>query len=148
MKEEVLNILNLSDDYADSRKERRKGKKATNEFFTPYELVVKMCDKVPVEKWSDPKATFLDPCAGNGQFVLEIIRRRYMDYHIDIIDIMKTLYVTELMQDNVDEMKKRIFKLLDAMDVTYKKEEISAIMNNNIICTDFFKWDYENWCSL
>ena len=31
------------------------------EVFTPKSLVEKMMDKIPEEKWKDPKATFLEP---------------------------------------------------------------------------------------
>lgn len=24
-------------------------------------------------------------------------------------------------------------------------DKINSILNSNIICTDFFKWDYEKW---
>ena len=41
---------------------RRKGKKSTCEFFTPYEIVKKMADKIPESTWADPTKTFCDPC--------------------------------------------------------------------------------------
>lgn len=149
MKEELLNILNLADDYADSRKDRRKGSGATNEFFTPYDLVVKMANKVPAEKWADPKATFLEPSFGNGAFLVEIIRRRIQDYNIDWVNTLKTLYGVELMQDNVNETYNRIIKLLQILEVPdFDEKKARKIMKANLVCSDFFKWDFENWCPI
>ena len=74
----------LENSYAtDIRKSRRKGSGGTQEFFTPSSLVSKMCDKIPSTDWSNPTKTFLEPCFGNGNFLVEIIRRRIVDYSID-----------------------------------------------------------------
>ena len=46
----IQEILDLSDYATDIRKARRKGgSKATQEFFTPYEIVKRMCDKISDE---------------------------------------------------------------------------------------------------
>ena len=60
--------------YEETRKDRRKSKEINSqEFFTPYSIVKRMCDKVSDEDWSDPNKIFLEPCFGNGQFILYII---------------------------------------------------------------------------
>ena len=62
-----MNIQQFIDhEYAtDARKNRRKGKGGTQEFFTPFSIVQKMCDKIPDEDWSDPEKTYLEPGFGD-----------------------------------------------------------------------------------
>ena len=45
------------------------------EVHTPERLIGKMLDQIPDEKFEDPSATFLDPCAGCGDFPLQICER-------------------------------------------------------------------------
>ena len=141
MIEQLLNI----DNYAtEERKARRKGTEATQEFFTPYEIVKKMADKVPEECWSDPTKTFCDPCCGNGQFILYIIWNR-IQHGIGWETALRTCYGVELMQDNVDETRSRVIGLLDSLNIDYDKDTALSIIHENIVCSDFFKWDFENW---
>lgn len=146
MKETLSKILNLQENYSEARKERRKGSGGTQEFFTPYDLVCKMCDRVPSEKWQDPESTWLEPSFGDGAFIVEIIRRRIQDYNIDWVQTLKTLYGVELMQDNVDETYDRVVYLLQELEVPdFDENEARQIMKQNLVCSDFFKWDFENW---
>ena len=141
MIEQILNI----DNYAtDERKARRKGPKGTQEFYTPYSIVKRMCDKISDDDWIDPEKTFLEPCFGNGQFILYIIYRR-LQANIDWKTTLKTLYGVELVESNVDETYERIFDLLDKMNIDYDKDEALKIMHENLVCSDFFEWDFENW---
>tara|TARA_R110000822_G_scaffold13233_1_gene47123 strand:- start:620 stop:1729 length:1110 start_codon:yes stop_codon:yes gene_type:complete len=45
------------------------------EVTTPPELINKMLDTLPSDTWTDKTKTFLDPCFGNGTFLIEIIKR-------------------------------------------------------------------------
>ena len=138
-------LLDLSTYETAIRVARRKNSEDnTNEFFTPYSIVKKMCDKIPDSDWANPEKTFLEPSFGNGQFLLYIIYNR-INHNIDWKTALNTLYGVELMQDNVDEAKERILNLLDKMEISYDKEETISIMNHNLVCSDFFKWDFENW---
>ena len=129
----------------ETRVARRKGKNPTSEFFTPSSLVSKMCDKIPSTDWSNPTKTFLEPCFGNGNFLVEIIRRRIVDYSIDWKIVLNNLYGVELMSDNVQEAKDRIIELLKSLNIDFNEQEARAIMDKNLVCSDFFKWDFENW---
>lgn len=136
----------LENSYAtDIRKSRRKGSGGTQEFFTPSSLVSKMCDKIPSTDWSNPTKTFLEPCFGNGNFLVEIIRRRIVDYSIDWKIVLNNLYGVELMSDNVQEAKDRIIELLKNLNINFNEQEARDIMNHNLVCSEFFKWDFENW---
>ena len=129
----------------ETRLARRKGSGGTQEFFTPRSLVSKMCDKIPSTDWSNPTKTFLEPCFGNGNFLVEIIRRRIVDYSIDWKIVLNNLYGVELMPDNVQEAKDRIIELLKSLNIDFNEQEARDIMNHNLVCSDFFKWDFENW---
>ena len=58
----IETLLDLTNYATDTRVARRKNSKVnTQEFFTPYSIVKRMCDKIPDEDWADPKKTFLEP---------------------------------------------------------------------------------------
>ena len=128
----------------DVRVARRKGKNSTQEFFTPYEIVKKMADKIPESTWADPTKTFCEPCFGSGNFVLYIIWNR-IQHGIDWETALRTCYGVELMPDNVSETYSRVIGLLDALNIDYDKDIAMGIMRENLVCSDFFKWDFENW---
>ena len=141
----IVEFLDLSNYATDKRKARRKGgAKSTQEFFTPYSIVKKMCDKVPEEDWSNPNKTFCEPTFGNGQFVIYIIWNR-LQHGIDWKTALETCYGVELMQDNVYETHGRVIKLFDALGIDYDEDVATDIMLKNLVCSDFFKWNFEEW---
>lgn len=125
--------------------ERKSRKKKTQEIFTPYCIVKKLMDNISKEDWQDPTKTFLDPAMGNGNIILGILYRRIVEYGIDWRTALETCYGVELMQDNVDETYERIFDLLDKMNIDYDKDEALKIMLRNLVCHDFFTWNFEEW---
>ena len=143
----IKDILSLEGYDNEVRKARRKGSKSTQEFFTPFEIVEKMCNKIPEETWRDPEKTFLEPCFGNGQFILYIIWKR-LCLQVPLMTTLKTIYGVELMEDNVKETKERILDLLTKLKVKFDEKEVIQILDSNLVCSDFFKWDFENWCPL
>ena len=48
---------------------------SNDEVFTPPTVVNAMLDLLPVELWSDPEATFLDPVSKTGVFLREMAKR-------------------------------------------------------------------------
>ena len=142
----IQKFLDLTNYATDTRINRRKDNESTQEFFTPYEIVKQMADKIPDSTWQDPTKTFLEPSFGNGQFIVYIVYRR-INSGIDWKTALSTLYGVELMQDNVDECKERVLDLLDKMNINYDKSQAMKIMNKNLVCSDFFEWDFENWRS-
>lgn len=141
----IKDFLNLNNYETYIRKNRRKDININSqEFFTPYEIVKKMCDKISEEDWSNPDKTFCEPCFGNGQFVIYIIWNR-LQHGIDWKTALETLYGVELMNDNVQECKERILDLLDKLQIKYNKEEAKKIIDKNLVCHDFFTWNFEEW---
>ena len=67
----------------------------------------------------------------------------------DVYKAISTMYGTELMADNVRECKQNILMTLLRFsadkDWDLKDKKIVNIIDKNIVCTDTFKWDYENW---
>lgn len=114
----------------------------TGEVFTPKILVDKMLSKLPQDLF-DAKHTFLDNSAGNGNFIIEIINRKLQN-GVNYLDALNTVYATELMADNVEEMKNRILSVVkNCLDFNYDKAK--SIIDKNIVCTDALLWDYEKW---
>lgn len=115
------------------------------EVFTPKSLVEKMMDKIPEEKWKDPNSVWLEPTFGSGNMLICMLERRIAS-GVEPVQAVKTLYGVELMQDNVDLCKDRIREVLRANKVKIDKK-VNDIIDHNFVCSDFFKWDFENWRS-
>lgn len=147
------------------RQARRAGNGGTQEYFTPRPLVDMMLDKLPADVFTDFSKTILEPSAGNGNFIIAILERRFMNVnHItEITMALSTVYAVELMPDNVDEMKDRIkdlvykkcgelYSAIDAPDDIASEEiddmwnhTFKPVIDHNIVCHDFFTWDFERW---
>lgn len=114
----------------------------TQEDFTP-ECVIDMMlpgsDDDPL--YTDFTKTFCDPCAGIGNIYMRVLEKRltHCKSNEDIELAVSSMYTVELMQDNVDEMKQRILSVLP------DTRKIRETIEHNVICSDFFKWDFENW---
>jgi len=121
---------------------RKARRKETAEDFTPPVLVNEMLDKLPQEVWDNPTKTFCDPAAGNGNFLIEILKRKLAHGHNPII-ALSTLFSVELMSDNVEEMKERLLSLIPES----LHKEATKILKKNIICHDALTWDFINWKS-
>ena len=123
--------------------------KKTAEVFTPLELVDEMLSKLPKEVWKDPSKTFLDNSAGDGNFIVRVIAWK-IKHGSTVKQALETTYAVELMADNVAHMKERIYQLIDDHDETVHgianaRKKFSKIIDHNIVCSDAFKWDFENW---
>ena len=79
----------------------------TGEVFTPIELCMQMVNKISLEELQDPKSTFLDPSAGNGNFMVAM-KERLLQYHAEQHVLDHMLYAVELMEDNHKEMCERL----------------------------------------
>lgn len=120
---------------------RKLRRKQTAEDFTPIPLVNEMLDKLPPEVFIDPSKTFCDPAAGNGNFLVEVLKRKLVNIHP--LQSLQTIYGVELMEDNVEEMKERLLSLIPEKF----HKEAKVILDHNIICHDALTWDFENWKS-
>lgn len=143
----IEEFLSLDNYATDDRVNRRSGSGGSQEFFTNYVLIKKMCDKISEEKWSDINADFLEPSGGNGQFVVYIIYNKIM-HGSTWYEALQHTWSVELMEDNVKEMHQRVHGLLEQMGIEYDKEMAQQIMDHNLVCHNFFDWDFLNWCPI
>jgi len=127
--------------------------KISQEDFTP-ECIVKLLFENSEESFKDFSKTVLDPCAGICYILMYCLKQRltYCKSEKDIIAAISTLYGTELFEDNCIEGRQNLLDVIleYARDTEYivsnkTINKIKNILENNIVCTDTFKWDYDKW---
>ena len=98
------------------------------EVFTRTQEVNKMLDLIPQ---ITIEMTFLEPTCGNGQFVVEILKRKFdlCKTKKDFIMALKSVYAIDIMADNVEECKSRVKELYKSYD---QKENINFILDTQI----------------
>lgn len=132
-------MYTTQDDGIERSRERVKD---NGEVFTPLPIIEQMMDMVEDHSvWSDPDKKFLDPTCGNGNIIIAMIAKR-IESGVSKKDAVSSVFGVELMQDNVDKCKERIRELLGDGTPTHEYDDI---IDHNIVCSDFFKWDFENW---
>lgn len=133
----------LEQDITTIRKERHS---KTQEDFTPECVLNEMFKDIDTSLFTDFTKTFCDPCIGTGNIYLYVLNNRlkYCNTTEDIYNALSTMYGVELMEDNVIECKYRIIELLSKYNIDI--QTVNKIIDNNIVCSDFFEWDFEKWC--
>lgn len=144
---DIERFLSLEGYATDIRQERRKGSGGSQEFFTPPKLVIHMGNKISENQWNNPEANFLEPCLGNGNFVIYIIYNK-IKHGSTWLQALSHTFGVELMSDNVKETHQRVHQLLAEMGIQYDKQQAQQIMDHNLVCSDFFKWNFQNWCPI
>lgn len=89
-------------------------KKNLGQVFTPFPLIDKILDRIPLEIMDDPNSTFFDPSAGMGGFLVALYKRLMITLARAIPDkekrhahiVSKMLFAAELTKNNVHRMKK------------------------------------------
>jgi type I restriction-modification system DNA methylase subunit len=119
-------------DYMSGVERDRSRVKATGEVFTPTELVREMLEQIPIDQFQDPAKTFLDPSCGDGQFLGEVLIRK-MQNGSTFEQALSTIYGVDLMQDNVNECRKRLL---------CGRTDLAHIVERNIVCHDALTYDY------
>lgn len=114
-------LLNRSSD-KEQKQIKSKERVATHgEVFTADREVNAMLDLVKQETVRI-ESRFLEPACGNGNFLvkilerkLEVVKNRYLksrtDYELYALIAVASLYGIEILQDNVDECKERLYTL-------------------------------------
>lgn len=75
--------------------------------------------------------TFLEPACGNGNFVIEILKRKFekCKKKSDFITALKSVYAIDILADNIEECKNRVKSLYRSYG---QKENIDFILDTNI----------------
>ncbi len=124
------------------------------EVFTAEREVNAMLDLVKQET-ERIDSRFLEPACGNGNFLVEILRRKMnvvkkkykksaLDYEKNAILALTSIYGVDLLQDNVIECRARLFDIWDKEYTSVCKNEASDdcreaakyILEKNILCGD------------
>lgn len=124
------------------------------EVYTNKREVNAMLDLVS-EEASNITSTFLEPACGNGNFIIEILKRKMItvksissspwDLAINTLKALSTVYGVDIQEDNVEECRVRVSKyLMDTLGeslcryspVFYKQwfSIVNEILSYNLIC--------------
>ena len=98
----------------------------TGEVFTPIELCNSMIDEISEENLKNPNSVFLDPTAGNGNFLVTL-KTKLLQYHSEDHVLNHMLYAVEMMPDNHKEMCERL-----GVDINHQ----------HYVCHDALTYDY------
>jgi site-specific DNA-methyltransferase (adenine-specific) len=106
-------------------------RKENDEVFTPNSLINDMLDKLPEEVWSNPDKTWLDPCAGLGNFSVQILKRLMVG-------------LTEVIPDEEDRKKHILESMLYHVEMNPESvAKLQKVLNPdgkytlNVHCGDF-----------
>ena len=137
--------------------------KSTGEVFTPTPLVQEILNKLPLDQFTDPTKTFIDPSCGDGQFLSEVIIKK-IENGSTYEQALSTTYGVDLMEDNCWECLRRLYMAstdqIDKMDqdeASHKYPDyawapglkaIFKVTNEHysgitkIVCADGLKYNY------
>ena len=110
------------------------------EVYTPDYIVKDMCDLIPKDVWDNIASTFLEPACGNGNFLVEILARKY-DRCKDVRDglvALSSVVGVDIQEDNCAETRER---LLAQFSERFNANDFCQVMaykilQSNIICDD------------
>ena len=132
------------------------------EVFTAEREVNAMLDLVKQET-ERIDSRFLEPACGNGNFLAEILRRKlavvksrygknYADYERYAVIAVTSIYGVEILPDNVQECRERLFNIWndsytkeckdDVNDET--RDAVRFILGKNILCGDALTLEQED----
>jgi len=109
------------------------------EVFTPKWLVKDMCDMLERENPEDdvfsPWHSFLEPTCGDGNFIVEILRRKFQRCVMrqDYTTALKSVYGLDIQADNIAECIRRVTELCEQY-FRPTKDELQIINDHYIMC--------------
>lgn len=114
------------------------------EVFTPQKIVDFMLSQPEIqEKLQSLTATFLEPAAGEGAFLLEILRRKLQlalnlsetatEYEENILIALTSIYGIELLEDNCRQLRMNMLYEFHSAYGTNIMQKFSAKINTKVI---------------
>jgi type I restriction-modification system DNA methylase subunit len=117
--------------------------KQHGEVFTPTALVNEMLDKLSAISFLIPTKTFLDPACGDGQFLIEVLRRK-MKAGSKALTAIKTIYGIDIQQKWVDQCRCRLVaNAYKWSNGTVPMKDLLAVVTHNIQCANFLTADLD-----
>ncbi len=122
----------------------RKRVKDKGEVFTAPREVNAMLDLIPLDQYTNPLSTWLEPACGNGNFLIAILARKVAhcptnaNPKIHALKVLSSLYGVDIAEDNIAEAKLRLLTWLSehvSQEQAYL-DEVSSILLRNIIVAD------------
>ena len=88
-------------------------KRDFGEVFTAEREVKAMCDLIPKETWDNIESTFLEPACGNGNFLVEILARKFerCKDEKDGLKALASIVGIDIQADNIEESRKRLYDM-------------------------------------
>jgi len=132
------------------------------EVFTPTPLVKEMLNNLPKDSFKDSKKTFLDPSCGDGQFLIEILKRK-MSKHHNIFQAISSIYGVEIQKQHVITCRERLYKIATKNCEDYKiackigetvlfgysldkaLSLLKEIIEHNIVCANSLEFNFDTW---
>lgn len=120
-----------------SKPNQIKSKKRVKDFgevYTNEREVKAMLDLVKEESYQID-SLFLEPACGNGNFLVEILKRKLSVSKTkeEVLIALSSIYAIDILEDNVLESKKRLYELVQD---NLTQEEAFFMMDQNIVCGD------------
>lgn len=112
------------------------------EVYTPSFFVEFMLDALNKEEGRNvfaDDATFLDPTCGNGNILVQILRRR-LEAHVPPLRALASVYGVDLLPDNVEECRERLLAVFREYDDDPLAVEI---LEKNVVQGNFLKFDVD-----
>ena len=110
------------------------------EVYTPEHIVKDMCDLLPTEIWDNIASTFLEPACGNGNFLVEIMARKYERCNdvSDGLTALSSVVGVDIQEDNCAETRERLLaQFLERFNPNKFCQLIAyKILQSNIVCDD------------
>lgn len=133
------------------KNEQIKSRKRVKEFaevYTNEREVKAMCDLIPKETWDNIESTFLEPACGNGNFLVEILARKFerCKDEKDGLKALASIVGIDIQADNCEESRKRLYDMYCAKFAhsnSFCRLMAQQILQNNIICGDSLKIQQE-----
>ena len=111
------------------------------EVFTPQHIVEQMMDMLEREdpECFEPGKTFLEPCCGEGVFVLEVLRRKFARCRKreDYSEALRSVWAMDIQERNVKLTIENVTALCWEYFGPTKKD--LAIINDHVILCDSLK---------
>ena len=128
-------------------KKQVRSKERSDEFgevFTPEALVNEMLSRIPQKEWENHFSLFIDPACGNGNFLVEVVRRKIQS-GAEPLQALMTTYGVDIMPDNIAECRQRLVRVAyelsgaDSIPVTF-----STAVRRNIKLGDTLSFEIDD----